>query len=215
VLYVKFNVGHYPGVKSTITLFKLLYRYSNKKPYLLNNIFLYNGCSMEKAIYTIGHSNHGLETFLTLLRNHGIQVVVDVRSAPYSRYVLHFNKLEIEHVLTADGLKYIFMGDVIGGKPSGSYFTNTAGTVDYKKLAAAESFQQGLDRLIKGMNDGWIIALMCAEEDPSKCHRHHLIARALEMKRGVDVIHIRADSTKIRAKKLLEDSSAQLNLFLH
>jgi uncharacterized protein (DUF488 family) len=54
---------------------------------------------------------------------------------------------------------------------------------------------------------------MCAEENPSNCHRHHLIARELEMKRGVPVIHIRADNTQVRAKKLLENSSGQLSLF--
>jgi uncharacterized protein (DUF488 family) len=166
-----------------------------------------------KAIYTIGHSNHDLVTLLTLLRNHGIQVVVDVRSAPYSRYVPHFNKKEIENILTDNGLKYVFMGDVIGGKPAGLYYFDSAGKTDYEKLAAAESFQQGLDRLIKGLNDGWVIALMCAEENPSNCHRHHLIARELEMKRGVPVIHIRADNTQVRAKKLLENSSGQLSLF--
>lgn len=166
-----------------------------------------------KAIYTIGHSNHDLDTLLALLQNHGIQVVVDARSAPYSRYVPHFNKKEIENILTRKGLKYVFMGDVIGGKPSGSYYSDPAGKTDYEKLAATESFQQGLNRLIKGMNQGWVIALMCAEEDPDRCHRHHLIAQELEMKRDVPVIHIRADNTQVRAKKLLENSSGQLKLF--
>ena len=168
---------------------------------------------MQSSIYTIGHSNQEVEKFLALLKDKAIQVIVDVRSAPYSRYVPHFNKHAIENALNAAGLKYIFMGDMIGGKPSGPQYPDANHKVVYARLAAAETFQQGLDRLIKGLNDGWTIALMCAEEDPSKCHRHHLIANELEMKRTVPVWHIRGDGTTMRAKKLFEDISGQMKLF--
>ena len=43
-------------------------------------------------IYTIGHSNHTLEAFLSLLRLHRIEVLIDTRSAPYSRFAPQFNK---------------------------------------------------------------------------------------------------------------------------
>jgi len=168
---------------------------------------------MQSSIYTIGHSNQEVEKFLALLKDKAIQVIVDVRSAPYSRYVPHFNKHAIESALNAAGLKYIFMGDMIGGKPSGPQYPDANRKFVYAQLAAAETFQQGLDRLVKGLNDGWTIALMCAEEDPSKCHRHHLIANELEMKRTVPVWHIFGDGTTMRAKKLFEDMSGQMKLF--
>jgi len=168
---------------------------------------------MQSSIYTIGHSSLEVEKFLALLKDKVIQVIVDVRSAPYSRYVPHFNKHAIEYALNAAGLKYIFMGDMIGGKPSGPQYPDANRKVVYARLAVAETFQQGLDRLIKGLNDGLTIALMCAEEDPSKCHRHHLIANELEMKRSVPVWHIRGDGTTMRAKKLFEDMSGQMKLF--
>ena len=169
--------------------------------------------SMQSALYTIGHSNHDLATFLKLLKDNGIQVVVDVRSAPYSRYVPQFNKKEIEAAATAAGVTYVFMGDTMGGKPSGlqDLQANTRGR--YDKLAAADTFQQGLDRLINAVAAGWIIALMCAEEDPRKCHRHLLIARELELKRNIPVFHIRSDNTRIRAKSRLHNNTVQLELF--
>jgi uncharacterized protein (DUF488 family) len=37
-------------------------------------------------VLTIGHSNHTTEHFLDLLKSHGVQVVVDTRSQPYSKY---------------------------------------------------------------------------------------------------------------------------------
>ncbi len=164
-------------------------------------------------IYTIGHSNQDVAAFLQLLKGNAIQVVVDVRSAPYSRYVPQFNKKEIEAAITDAGLKYVFMGDVIGGKPSEPEYLGVHGKVMYDKLAATATFQQGLDRLAKGLIDGWTIALMCAEEDPFKCHRHLLIANELELKRKIPVWHIRSDDTQIRAKKHLKESSGQLELF--
>ncbi len=168
---------------------------------------------MTTAIFTIGHSNHDVATFLKLLTDNSIQVVVDVRSAPYSRYVPQFNKREIETAILDAGFKYIFMGDSIGGKPSDPQYSDQNGKVNYAGLAESEKFQQGLNRLTKGLQDGWLIALMCAEEDPFKCHRHLLIANELELKRNVPVRHIRFDGSKIRAKKHMEEYNGQLRLF--
>ena len=165
---------------------------------------------MHPVLYTIGHSNQDTVPFLKLLQHNSVQVVVDVRSAPYSRFVPQFNKKEIEADLIRAGLRYIFMGDVIGGKPAGREFLDRDGQVMYDRLAATETFQRGLDRLAKGMAAGFTIVLMCAEEDPLKCHRHHLIARELELKRSIPVWHIRADNSRMRAKELLK---SQLPLF--
>lgn len=165
------------------------------------------------AIFTIGHSNHKSAAFLHLLQDFSIQVIVDVRSAPYSRYVPQFNKKELALLLEQQGVKYIFMGNVIGGKPSDPALSNEHGQVDYEKLAKTEVFQQGIDRLLKGITDGWRVALLCAEEDPAKCHRHWLIAKELELNRGIAVWHLRANGQKERAKGLLGGAFAQMGLF--
>jgi uncharacterized protein (DUF488 family) len=167
------------------------------------------------SIYTIGHSNQDAATFLQLLKDNAIQVVVDVRSAPYSRYVPQFNKKEIEAAIIGAGLKYIFMGDVVGGKPSDPQYLDANGKVIYDKIAAEQSFQMGLDRLLKGLKDGWVIVLMCAEEDPLKCHRHHLVAKELETKRNIPVWHLRSDGKRIRAKDFFAErpTTTQWKLF--
>ncbi len=165
------------------------------------------------AIFTIGHSNRDVNSLLKLLDENSIQVVVDVRSAPYSRHVPQFNKKDIQTAIIDAGIKYIFMGDSIGGKPVDQQYSDQHGKVDYAKLADSTIFQEGLSRLTKGIQDGWSIALMCAEEDPFKCHRHILIANELELKRNVPVWHIRADGSTIRSRKYLEEYSGQLRLF--
>jgi len=68
-------------------------------------------------IYTIGYSNVDFKEFLDLLKGKGIEVLVDVRSVPFSRYALQFSRENIEKELKDENIEYIFMGNVLGGKP--------------------------------------------------------------------------------------------------
>jgi len=145
----------------------------------------------EKVLYTIGHSNHPLDRFLELLKRHGIEVVVDVRSRPYSKYTPHFSKDAIEGHLQRVGLKYLFLGRELGGQPDDEQYYDEAGHVLYWKLAQSPAFRDGLERLKQGSRK-YRVALMCGEEDPSLCHRRLLIARVL-FEQGIPLEHIRGD----------------------
>ena len=70
-------------------------------------------------IYTIGHSSHSSEHFVDLLKQHRIEVLVDTRSAPYSRYSPQFDRESLRDLITAAGIKYLFLGDVVGGPSKG------------------------------------------------------------------------------------------------
>jgi uncharacterized protein (DUF488 family) len=166
----------------------------------------------EKAVYTVGHSNHTVEVFCDLLTAHDIQIVVDVRSAPFSKYVPHFNKKEINRELTGKNFQYLFMGDMVGGKPADRKWYNDQGKVHYDLLAQSKTFRQGIQRIIKGINQEYRIVLMCAEENPLQCHRHLLIARTLEQEEQTAVLHLRGDGTMLKARDFLE-SAEQLKLF--
>ncbi|MDA8165388.1 MAG: DUF488 domain-containing protein [Desulfobacteraceae bacterium] len=168
---------------------------------------------MRERLFTIGHSNHQADFFLELLSSREAQVVVDVRSVPYSRYVSRFNKRELETLCKLSGLKYLFMGDQIGGKPADGAFRDSRGRVDYAALARSDHFRAGLDRLEKGLAAGWRIVLLCAEEDPLRCHRHWLIAKELELVRRVKVWHLRADGSEMRAVDHFGGGPEQLGMF--
>ena len=141
--------------------------------------------------FTVGHSNHSLEAFLDLLERHGIEVVVDVRSSPYCRYATHFNKETLEHELRARRFRYLFLGDVIGGRPDGDEFYDADGRVLYGRLAESGQFKRGIERLRDGIRT-YRVALTCGEEDPAGCHRRLLIGRVLDGE-GIRVLHIRGD----------------------
>lgn len=142
-------------------------------------------------VFAIGHSNHDILKFISLLKDAGIELLVDVRSSPYSRYVPHFNKNAIEASLKREGIEYLYMGDRLGGKPT----LGVEKLSTYYEITQNESFQEAIGDLLEVARK-MRLALMCAEKDPNKCHRKHLISPELK-KRGVDVIHILSDSTTV------------------
>jgi uncharacterized protein (DUF488 family) len=142
-------------------------------------------------IFTIGHSNHSLERFIGLLKSNNIDVLVDIRSHPVSRFSPHFNKRRLEEAVKASGMKYVFLGKELGGRPEASEFYDEGAGVLYDRLADSALFLLCINRLMKGIKS-YRAALMCGEEDPVKCHRRVLVGRVLA-KRGVRVQHIRGD----------------------
>ena len=151
------------------------------------------GMDQLNTIYTIGHSVHDWETFLGLLTLHGIDVVVDTRSAPVSRRAAFANKRTMPALLEHKDMSYLFLGDSLGGKPSDDDLYEKNGKPDYRKIRALESFQAGIDTVLD-LATRQTVALMCSEEDPSKCHRHLLIEPAM-IERGVGLMHIRGDGS--------------------
>ncbi len=157
----------------------------------------------EVTVYTIGHSNQAVEGLIGALRRHGVGVVVDVRSVPYSQYTPQFNRQALERDLAAVGLRYAFAGEFLGGRPTDPTCyrngelpegeANYLALVDYEEVARRLWFRRGLERLVEIASEA-PTAIMCSEEDPLRCHRHHLIARSL-LARGVAVGHIRKQGT--------------------
>jgi uncharacterized protein (DUF488 family) len=145
---------------------------------------------MERVVYTIGHSNHSAETFLGLLRTHGVGAVADVRSRPYSRYNPQFDREELKQSLKQAGIEYVFLGEELGAR-SDIPSCYERGKVRYDRLAETAAFREGLIRVEAGMAE-YRVSLMCAEKEPAECHRTILVARHLEP-RGMQVRHILAD----------------------
>jgi len=143
------------------------------------------------TLYTIGHSNHDEDHFCALLKQHGIEVLGDVRSQPFSRYTPHFNSEPLQSALAQHGIRYVFLGDELGGRPASEDLYDPEGHVLYHRVAETPAFVHGLHRLQSGM-EKYRVAIMCSEEDPAVCHRFLLVTRVLRDS-GVDVQHIRGD----------------------
>ena len=110
-------------------------------------------------IYTIGHSNHEIKTFINLLKTKKIDMIVDVRSAPFSKMYPHFNRETLESVLKDNKIGYLFLGDLIGGRSRNrSDYEN--GQVVYSRLASKDDYQATIKRVLDG-SAKFQIALMC------------------------------------------------------
>lgn len=151
------------------------------------------GCSVlpaseMKPLFTIGHSTHDFPKFLGLLKEYQIEVVVDVRSQPFSRFPW-FSRPSLERELRANGIRYLFLGKELGARRDERecYIGRRA---DYDRIAQTPAFHSGIGRLKTGAED-FRIALVCAEKDPLDCHRTILICR--HAKEFADVFHIHAD----------------------
>lgn len=149
---------------------------------------------MEKAlsnipIYTIGYGNRSITDFIELLKRYGIQYLVDVRSQPYSRYNPDFSKDALERHLKRYHIRYIFMGDTLGGRPEDSSSRTDDNGVDYALLYKKDFYQRGIDRLYMAWKKELLTAIMCSELKPQECHRGKLIGNTL-IDRQIEVAHI-------------------------
>jgi uncharacterized protein (DUF488 family) len=163
---------------------------------------------MDLLIHTIGHSDHTTADLVDLLRRHGITLVVDVRSQPYSRWAHQFNRETLARDLQDAGIAYQFMGDALGGRPADpTLYDPGQERPDYQRVEQTPTYQAGIDQLLD-LAGTERVAVMCSEGDHRHCHRHLLITQTL-MGRGVRVLHIQPDGTIIEGERIPQ----QLSLF--
>ena len=148
-------------------------------------------------VFTVGHSSHSPEDFLRLLSSNGVEILIDVRSRPYSRHVPQFNREPLRVFLEARGISYRYMGDRLGGMPEDAGMYDEDGRVLYSELARTAGFASGIEELRALARDGRV-ALMCGEENPYGCHRFLLVGRVLA-REGMEIVHIRGDGRLERA----------------
>ena len=144
---------------------------------------------MPQPIYTIGHSTHSHQHFLWLLRQVGINCLVDVRSIAASGYNPQYNKAALKCFLNDNGIQYLHFSTEFGARRAEPGMLDERGKVYVERVVTSATFLAGVERLRKGMDRGYAIALMCAEADPLQCHRFHMISGYI-VREGFDVLHI-------------------------
>lgn len=149
-----------------------------------------------ETLYTIGHSNYEIEKFIELLKFNDINVVVDVRSVPYSQYTIQFNRELLSTALKENGIAYVFMGKEFGARREDRTLYDEDGKLNFKKTMHSELFQSGVKRIQHGLEKGYRIAFMCAEKIPHECHRCIMVGKAFH-DLGYDVKNITEDGSII------------------
>jgi uncharacterized protein (DUF488 family) len=134
--------------------------------------------SSSVIIHTIGHGRAPFADFLALLRERGIEIVADVRSAARSRWP-QYNGRVLEELLREQGIGYEWLPECGG-----------------KVVAPPEDFNRGLERIMELASEARV-ALMCSESQPltkhasprANCHRVGLLAAPLRA-RGARLVHV-------------------------
>jgi uncharacterized protein (DUF488 family) len=162
-------------------------------------------------IYTIGYGNRSIEDFVKLIQGYDIKFLVDVRSQPYSRFNPDFSKDALEKRLRQHSIRYIFMGETLGGRPKDSS-CYVDGRVDYAMVREKSFYQKGISYLHTAWGKQLRIALMCSEAKPQECHRTKLIGNTLT-EQNIDVAHIDeagATKTQLQINQMLTDGQPTL-----
>jgi uncharacterized protein (DUF488 family) len=141
--------------------------------------------------FTVGHSTRPIEELLDMLRGSGVRLLVDVRRYPVSRRYPHFSRPALSASLAAAGIDYGHEVDLGGHREPAPGSPNTAWRAaafrGYADHMATPAFAAALARLEEAAA-ARPTAVLCAEADPTKCHRQ-LVADAL-VARGARVVHI-------------------------
>ena len=164
------------------------------------------------SIWTVGHSNHEFDHFANLLIGEKIEYVVDVRSFPFSRFVPQFNRDSLEARLPSLAVRYLFLGEELGGRPTREEHYDDDGHALYGPMSEEPNFREALDRVKNGVEKGRV-ALLCSEADPTHCHRRLLVGRVLA-REGLTLKHLLQDgSVKIEDEVRLGESDNQTSMF--
>ncbi len=168
--------------------------------------------SVHIPIYTIGYGSRSIEDLIEVLHAHEIAYLIDVRSAPYSRYKPEFSKAPLANEMEQHGIRYVFMGDSLGGRPDDeTCYVN--GKVDYERVKATASYQRGIQRLHTAFSQQQSVALMCSEGKPEECHRCKLIGATLTNE-DIPVVHIDENDEQLTQAQVIERlTGGQLSMF--
>jgi uncharacterized protein (DUF488 family) len=163
-------------------------------------------------LFTIGYGARTLEEFIAALKANSIEYLIDVRTAPFSKFKPDFSKDLLKYHVERANIQYLFMGDTLGGQPQDAA-CHTDGKVDYDKVRVQPFFQKGIERLKKAFEQKRRAALMCSEGRPEQCHRSKLIGEALAAI-GIPTCHIDEDGAVLTQTQVINRlTSGQMDLF--
>ncbi len=143
----------------------------------------------DTTIYSIGHGNKKIEDFLNELKSFNIIFLLDIRSKPFSKWNPQFNQNVLKLKLEKNGIKYVYVGDTLGGLPADRSCYDDHGKVVYDLIKEKAFFKEGLERLTTANEKNINLAIMCSETKPEECHRSKLIGQEL-LKKEISLKHI-------------------------
>lgn len=144
--------------------------------------------SMSQTIFTIGYAGYKtLDILINTLKERGIDLLIDVRSIPFSKYYVAFDINNLSQELRRNQIDYWNPKDEFGARRPINDMRN--GRVDFEIVKKSPPFLLGVDKVKAAMGEGRTPVLFCAEANPIECHRCILIGKYFA-DAGYDVLHL-------------------------
>ncbi len=147
------------------------------------------------SIFTVGCSNHTAEEFNHLMKEFGIDVLIDIRAFRTSKFNPQFNENNLDSALEKIGVEYhsvpVFCARQYEGEGDDKRL------LSFEQIMEKPEFREKLSVLREGARSGLRIALMSSEGNPLDSSRFVMMGRALshpeiydKRVKPVDVQHI-------------------------
>ena len=150
-------------------------------------------------VFTVGHGTLPADDFAAVLRDGGIELLVDVRSYPGSRRHPHFARERMEQWVPEAGVAYRWERRLGGRRPVRADSVNVVLRNDafrgYADHMASDEFRTALGELV-GLAGEQRSAVMCSESVWWRCHRR-LLSDALTLTHGATVVHLMHDQRRV------------------
>lgn len=148
-------------------------------------------------LYTIGYANKAITDFISILKNKGINLLIDVRSMPYSKQYPDYNENKIALVLKKENILYYNLKDEFGARRIEDevyrriemYDGKEIDVVDFDEVYKLDIFQQGVKKIVTANERGFRVCFMCSEKYAFDCHRGIMIAEYF-YQQGFQIEHI-------------------------
>ena len=157
---------------------------------------------MKRPLYSIGYATKPLSVFLGKLHRHGVTAIADIRSVPYSNAFFDYHREALQRTLKDHSIRYVHLGLELGPRSKDDAHYDASEQVQFDRLAASSLYRQGIERITSGLDQGFHIAMLCAEKRPEVCHRSLLVGHHLYRQDAVEVEHILHDGDLLSQAEL-------------
>ena len=151
----------------------------------------------DTAVYTIGYALKTVESFTRILKNNGINALLDVRTTPYSKAYPDFNEDRLKQSLESEWIAYFPFKNQFGARRSEDgayddiqyYDGNKISYVNFEKTYRLRQFQLGAIETLEYIWRGYTVCFMCSEVEPQNCHRCIMVSNYFQ-KMGMTAKHL-------------------------
>ncbi len=167
-------------------------------------------------MFTIGYATKPIDTYISQLLEHGVTVVADIRSVPYSKVFTDYHRENLMQHLHKAGLRYVYLGEELGPRSKDSAHYDVTHQLQFPMLMESALYRSGKQRLFDGLNKDFTIAMTCACKDPAICHRSLLVGRSLRHRHDHELQQILHDggleSQGELEQRLLSATGTEVNM---